>query len=95
MDFLDLFSNGKSGGPGPQHVDQAARLGSTVDLGDADKRARWHLAGVRRAGARAHRCSPAVVEEDKPDEAVPEGCSLERTSGGVTEAKIGGGLSSA
>jgi hypothetical protein len=51
----------------------------------------------RRAGARARWCSPAAVEEDEPDEAVPEGCSLEherRQRGDVTEAKNGGGLSS-
>jgi hypothetical protein len=38
-----------------------------------------------------------TVEEDEPDEAVPEGCSSEhgqRRRGGVTEAKNGGGLSS-
>jgi hypothetical protein len=27
MDFSDLFSNGKSGGPGPRCVDRAARSG--------------------------------------------------------------------
>jgi hypothetical protein len=27
MDFSDLFSNGKSSGPGPRHVDRAARSG--------------------------------------------------------------------
>jgi hypothetical protein len=50
---------------------------------------------VRCAGARAHRCLLAAVEED---EAVTEGCSLEheqRQRGGATEEKIGGGLSSA
>jgi hypothetical protein len=35
------------------------------------------MAPWRHAGTRAGRCSPAVVEEDEPDEAVPEGCSLE------------------
>jgi hypothetical protein len=30
-----------------------------------------------RVCARAHRCSLAVVERCEPDEAVPEGCSLE------------------
>jgi hypothetical protein len=29
------------------------------------------------AGAMAHRCSLAEVEEDEPDEVVPEGCSQE------------------
>jgi hypothetical protein len=51
----------------------------------------------RRAGARAHRCSPVVVEEDEPDEAVPEGCSTEherQRRGGAMEVKNGGGLSS-
>jgi hypothetical protein len=40
--------------------------------------------------ARAHRCSPAAVEEDESDEAVPEGCSpvYERSRrGGAMEAK--------
>jgi hypothetical protein len=48
-------------------------------------------------GARAHRCLPVAVEEDEPDEVVPEGCSPEherRQRGGTTEAKSGGGLSS-
>jgi hypothetical protein len=52
----------------------------------------------RRADARACRCSPAAVEEDEPDEAVPAGCSLEherRQRADATEAKNGGGLSSA
>jgi hypothetical protein len=31
----------------------------------------------RRAGARAHRCLLAAVEEEEPDEAVQEGCSPE------------------
>jgi hypothetical protein len=97
MDFSDLFSNGKSGGPpGPRYVDQAVRPGSTLDRGGADKRARWHLAGARRVGARSRWCSPSVVEEDVPDEAVPKGCSSEherRWRGGTTEAKNGGGLS--
>jgi hypothetical protein len=42
-----------------------ARLRSMVDRGSMDKRA-W------RAGARAHRCSPVVVEEFERDEAVAE-----------------------
>jgi hypothetical protein len=98
MDFSDLFSNGKSGGPGPRRVDRVARLGSTVDRGDADKRARRCLAGAWHAGARAHQCSLSSVEEDEPDEAVPEGCSPEhewRWRGGAMEAKNGGGLSMA
>jgi hypothetical protein len=48
-------------------------------------------------GARAHRCSPAVVEEEEPDEAVPEGCSLDyewRQRGSATEAKNDDGLNS-
>jgi hypothetical protein len=55
----------------------------------------WCLVGARRVGARARWCSPSVVEED---EAVPEGCSPEherRHRGCATEAKNGGGLSSA
>jgi hypothetical protein len=82
MDFSDLFSNGKSGGPGPRRVDWVARLRSTVDRGGVDKRA-W--------------CSPSAVEEDEPDEAGPEGCSPEherRRRGSATEVKKGGGLSS-
>jgi hypothetical protein len=78
-------------------MNQAARLGSTVDRGHADKRARRHLAGARRTGTRAHRCSLTVVGEDEPDEAVPEGCSPEPERwwrSGVTEAKNGSGLSS-
>jgi hypothetical protein len=59
-------------------VDQAARLGSTVDRGGVDKRARWRLGDVRHAGTRAHRCSLAVVEGDEPDKAVLEGCSSEQ-----------------
>jgi hypothetical protein len=49
MDFSDLFSNGKSGGPGPRRVDWVARLRSTVDRGGVDKRAWRRL--VRRAGS--------------------------------------------
>jgi hypothetical protein len=97
MDFSDLFSNGKSGGPGPRRVDRAARLESIMDQGGTDKRARRRLASVRNAGARAHRCSPAAVEEDEPDEAVPEGCSPEHEwwqRGGAIEVKNCGGLSS-
>jgi hypothetical protein len=77
MDFSYLFSNEKSGGPGLRCMDRAARLGSTVDRGGADKRARRRFAGAGRAGARARRCSPAAVEEDEPNEAVEEGCSPE------------------
>jgi hypothetical protein len=50
---------------------------------------------VGRAGARAHRCSPALVEEDEPDGGVMEGCSLEHEwwqRGGVSEVKNGNGL---
>jgi hypothetical protein len=76
-------------------VDRAARLGSTVDRGGADTRARWHLVGAWHAGAMALRCLPAVVDED---EAVMQGCSLEheqqwrgsalvkKTSGGMGES---------
>jgi hypothetical protein len=55
--FLRFIFQWKSGGPGTQHVDQEARLGSTVDRGGTDKRVRRSLAGARRAGARAHRCT--------------------------------------
>jgi hypothetical protein len=98
MDFLDLFCNGKSGGPSPRRVDRVARLGSTMDRGGADKRAWRCLAGARRMGARAYRCSPAVVEEDESDGVVSEGCSPKherRRRCGATEARNGGGLSSA
>jgi hypothetical protein len=71
----DLFFNRKyHGGPGPRRMDRVAWLGSTLDRGGADKRARQCLADMRRVGAKARRCSPATVEED---EAVPEGYSLE------------------
>jgi hypothetical protein len=73
----DLFSNRKSDGPGPWRVDSAAQLESIMDRGGADKRARRCPAGAWRAGARAHRCSLATVEEDEPDEAVPKGSSPE------------------
>jgi hypothetical protein len=74
------------------------RLRSTVDQGDMDKRAWRSLGAPRCVGTRARRCSPTVVEEDEPDEAVLEGSSLEREwrrRGGATEAKNGGGLTSA
>jgi hypothetical protein len=53
---------------------------------------------VRRTGAWSHRCSPTAEEEDEPDEAVPEGCSLEHEQRWrfiAMEMKIGGSLSSA
>jgi hypothetical protein len=53
---------------------------------------------VGHAGARACQCSPVAVEEDEPDEAMPEGCSPgheRRRRGGAMEAKNGDGLSSA
>jgi hypothetical protein len=56
-----------------------------------DKREWRHL-----AGARARQCSPKAAEEDKPDEAMPEGCSPEHEwwwRGRATEVKIGGSLS--
>jgi hypothetical protein len=58
-------------------MDKAAWLGSTVDRGSVDKRAWRSLGGMRHASTRAHQCSPAVVDEDEPNEAVPEGCSPE------------------
>jgi hypothetical protein len=93
----DLFSNEKSGGPGPQRVDRDARLGSTVDRGGVDKGARRCLVGAWRTSGRAPRCSLAMAEEDKPDEAMPEGCSPElerRRRGGAMKVKNGSGLSS-
>jgi hypothetical protein len=77
MDFSNLFSNEKSDGLGPRHVDRATWLRSTVERGGADKRAWRRLGGAWREGARAHWCSPAAMEEDEPDEEVPEGCSPE------------------
>jgi hypothetical protein len=97
MDFLDLFSNGKSDGPGPRRMDRAVWLRSIMDRGGADKRAGRCLGGTQRAGTRAHWCSPAAVEEDELDDAVPEGCSPEHERwrrGGATEAKNGSGLRS-
>jgi hypothetical protein len=94
---LGLLFNGKFGGPGPQHVDRAARLGSTVDRGGTDKRVQQCLVGAWHVGAGASRCSSAVVEEDESDVAVPEGCSPEherRRRGSATEEKNGGSLSS-
>jgi hypothetical protein len=52
----------------------------------------------QRTGAMDRRCSSAAVEEDEPDEAVPEGCSQEHERlrrGDATEAKNNDGLSSA
>jgi hypothetical protein len=98
MDFSNLFFNEKSDGPGPRRVDRAARLGSTMDRGGADKRVRRRLGGAWLPGARACWCSPMTVEEDEPDEMVPEGCSPEherRRRGGATEVKNGDDLSSA
>jgi hypothetical protein len=52
----DLFFNSKyHGGPGPRRMDRAARLRSTVDQGDANKRARWCFASAWRMGARTSR----------------------------------------
>jgi hypothetical protein len=98
MNFSDLFSNRKSGGLSPQRVDRAAQLRSIVGRGSADRRVWRRLASAQRAGARAHWCSLAAVEEDEPDEAMPEGCSPEherQRRGDTTDAKNGGGLSSA
>jgi hypothetical protein len=58
---------------------------------------REHGDALPVAGARVCWCSPAMVEEDESDEAVPEGCSPEHVRwrrGSATEAKNGGGLSS-
>jgi hypothetical protein len=78
-------------------VDRAAWLGSMVVRSSVEKMARRHRVGTRCVGGRARRCLPAVAEEDKPDEAVLEGCSPKherRRRGGVTEVKNGGDLSS-
>jgi hypothetical protein len=65
MDFLDLISNGKSCGPGPQW---ATRLGPQWTGGDVHK---------GRAGAWGHRCSSAVAREGKEHEAELEAGSPE------------------
>jgi hypothetical protein len=52
-------------------VDRGQRR-STVDRG---QRAQRRLTGVRRAGAGARRCSPAMEGEDEPVEAVLGRCS--------------------
>jgi hypothetical protein len=67
---------------------------STVDHG---QRARKRLAGVWRAGAGAHWCSPVMEAEDEPVEALLGRCSPvteEWQQGGAPEATNGGGLSS-
>jgi hypothetical protein len=75
MDFLDLFSNGKSSGPGPRRMDRAARLGSTMDRGGTDKRVRRRLGCAQVLGlVGAH---AVVVDKDEPDEVVSKGCSPE------------------
>jgi hypothetical protein len=54
------------------------------------------VAPWQRVGARAHRSSPAAVEEDEPDDPMPEGLSSEHgwwRRGGATEAKNGGLIS--
>jgi hypothetical protein len=72
MDFPNLFSNEKSGGPDPRRVDRTAWLRSMVDRGGVNKRARRCLVGARRAG----HCGPrrlvgysgeAVVERRRGD----------------------------
>jgi hypothetical protein len=99
MDFLYLFSNGKSDGPGPRRSTTRGPGGAAgVLYGLRRHGQKGAAAPCRRAGTRARGCSPVAVEEDKPNEAVPEGWSLEnerRRRGGATEARIGGGLSSA
>jgi hypothetical protein len=92
MDFSNLFSKGKSGGLGPRRVDRVARLESIVDRQGADRRAQWRHASVGCAVAGPSRCSIVAVEEDEPNEAMPEGCSLEHERwrrGSVTEVKLG------
>jgi hypothetical protein len=63
-----------------------------------DQRRRGHWAGryftiAWHTGARDRWRSPALAEEDKSDEAVPAGCSLEheqRRRGGTIAAEDGG-----
>jgi hypothetical protein len=96
--FLDLFSNGKIRGLGPQCGGPMARSGSTVDHGRRRHWARRCLISVRRTSARACQSSPAVVEGDEGDEAVPEGHSPEderQRRGDAMMVKSGSGLSSA
>jgi hypothetical protein len=98
MDFLDLFFNRKSDGPGSRCMDREAWLGSTVDRGNVDKRVRQRRVDARRVGARPRQCSPAAMEEDESTEAVLKGCSPEHEwqwRGGTTEAENGRGMSSA
>jgi hypothetical protein len=52
-------------------------LESTVDRGRRGHWTRRHLAGSRRASARAPQSSPAVAMGDEGDEAVSEGRSPE------------------
>jgi hypothetical protein len=71
--------------------------GSTVDQRCHGREARHRLAGARHAGARGHRCSPAVVVEDEEDKAEPARGSLEHEwwqRCGTMEAESGGGSSS-
>jgi hypothetical protein len=70
------------------------RVHSAMDHG---QRARRFLASVRRAGAGARRCLPAMEGEDEPVEAVLGRCSPATKGwrrGGAPEATNGGGLSS-
>jgi hypothetical protein len=70
------------------------RVHGAVDRG---QRARRRLAGVRRAGAGARRCSLAMEGEDELVEAVLGRCSPATEvwrRGGAPEATNGGGLSS-
>jgi hypothetical protein len=55
--------------------------------GRVHRGSRWHeqkgvAAPCRRAGARACRCSPWVVEEDEPDKAVPQTPHRSMSGGG-------------
>jgi hypothetical protein len=74
MDFSDLFSNGKSDGPGTRRVDQVARLGSIkrvqrrlVDaraLGLTGAHRRWwrRMSQTRRCRRGAHRSTSGGKE---------------------------------
>jgi hypothetical protein len=77
--FLEIFLNSR----GPRCKDWAAWPGSTVDQGGVDKRVRWRLAGPR-----AHRCSPATVEEDEPVRRCQRGAH--RSTSGAKRRRVGG-----
>jgi hypothetical protein len=104
-ELLDLFSNGKLCGPGPQRGEPAAQLRSMVDRRQCGQEARWCFAGVGRRGqgrqgkARGRLTRVRVAEERwRKTHAVPlermrELESERRTCGGGRESSkvyIGG-----